>query len=204
MYVSFLERGRKMNDSKLKGKDLINIGIYAAITCILMMAVSMIGFVPVLMPLIGIVAPLICGIPLMLFMTKVKKFGMVTIMGIIMGVFLGITGMGIWPVIFGVVCGVIADFINKSGDYKDSKKIILGNGVLNVLMFGCMVPLYINVEEYFSTRQEFGQEYIDTVTNLMQPWTFPILLIGGFLAGIVGALIGRKLLKKHFEKAGIA
>lgn len=43
-----------MKDSKLKGKDLINIGIYAALTCIVMTAVSMIGFVPILLPMIGI------------------------------------------------------------------------------------------------------------------------------------------------------
>lgn len=193
-----------MNNLRLNGKDLINIGIYGALTCIVMTVVSMIGFVPVLLPLIGIIAPLFCGIPLMLFMTKVKKFGMVTIMGILMGGFLGITGMGIWPLIFGIICGIIADFIIKSGNYKDTKKIIIGNGVLNVLMFGCMVPLYINIEEYFSTRQGFGQEYIDAVVTVIQPWTFPVLLVAGFLAGIVGAMIGRKLLKKHFEKAGIA
>ena len=192
-----------MNDTKLKGKDLINIGIYAALTCVLMTAVSMIGFVPVLMPLIGVIAPIFCGVPLMLFMTKVKKFGMVTIMGIIMGVFLGITGMGIWPVIFGVIFGFLADLVDKSGNYKNGNRILLGNGVLSIIMFGCMVPLYINIDQYFSSRQGFGQEYIDTVTNLVQPWTFPVLLIAGFVAGVLGAWIGRKLLKKHFEKAGI-
>ena len=192
-----------MNDTKLKGKDLINIGIYAALTCVLMTAVSMIGFVPVLMPLIGVIAPIFCGVPLMLFMTKVKKFGMVTIMGIIMGVFLGITGMGIWPVIFGVIFGFLADLVDKSGNYKNGNRILLGNGVLSIIMFGCMVPLYINIDQYFSSRQGFGQEYIDTVTNLVQPWTFPVLLIAGFAAGVLGAWIGRKLLKKHFEKAGI-
>ena len=192
-----------MNDTKLKGKDLINIGIYAALTCVLMTVVSMIGFVPVLMPLIGVIAPIFCGVPLMLFMTKVKKFGMVTIMGIIMGVFLGITGMGIWPVIFGVIFGFLADLVDKSGNYKNGNRILLGNGVLSIIMFGCMVPLYINIDQYFSSRQGFGQEYIDTVTNLVQPWTFPVLLIAGFAAGVLGAWIGRKLLKKHFEKAGI-
>ena len=192
-----------MNDTKLKGKDLINIGIYAALTCVLMTAVSMIGFVPVLMPLIGVIAPIFCSVPLMLFMTKVKKFGMVTIMGIIMGVFLGITGMGIWPVIFGVIFGFLADLVDKSGNYKNGNRILLGNGVLSIIMFGCMVPLYINIDQYFSSRQGFGQEYIDTVTNLVQPWTFPVLLIAGFAAGVLGAWIGRKLLKKHFEKAGI-
>ena len=71
-------------------------------------------------------------------------------------------------------------------------------------MFGCMIPLYTSFDQYFSTRQDFGQEYIDTVAGLVQPWTFPVLLVATFVAGVIGAMIGRKLLKKHFEKAGIA
>ena len=35
------------NKKKLKGKDLINIGIYAAIYCVIMTAVAMLGFIPV-------------------------------------------------------------------------------------------------------------------------------------------------------------
>ena len=34
------------NKKKLKGKDLINIGIYAAIYCVIMTAVAMLGFIP--------------------------------------------------------------------------------------------------------------------------------------------------------------
>ena len=34
----------------LKGKDLINIGIYAAIYCVIMTAVAMLGFIPIMMP----------------------------------------------------------------------------------------------------------------------------------------------------------
>ena len=37
-------------DGKLKGKDLINIGIYAAIYCVIMTAVAMLGFIPIMMP----------------------------------------------------------------------------------------------------------------------------------------------------------
>lgn len=33
------------NKKKLKGKDLINIGIYAAIYCVIMTAVAMLGFI---------------------------------------------------------------------------------------------------------------------------------------------------------------
>jgi energy-coupling factor transport system substrate-specific component len=32
----------------------------------------------------------------------------------------------------------------------------------------------------------------------------PVLLIACFVCGILGGLLGRALLKKHFEKAGLA
>ena len=191
------------NENKLKGKDLINIGIYAAITCVVITAVSMIGFIPVLLPMIGIIAPLIAGIPLMLFMTKVRKFGMITIMSTIMGAYLWITGMGYWPCIFGFVCGILADLACKSGKYKSPKKAIFAHGLISQVYFGCMLPLYINLDEYCSSRQGYGQEYIDEVASVLQPWTIPVLIIGGFVSGIVGAWIGQKLLKKHFTPAGI-
>ena len=191
------------NENKLKGKDLINIGIYAAITCVVITAVSMIGFVPVLLPMIGIFAPLIAGIPMMLFMTKVRKFGMITIMSTIMGAYLWITGMGYWPCIFGFVCGIVADLICKGGKYNSPKKAMLAHGLISLTYFGCMLPLYINLEGYFSTRQGYGQEYVDGVAAVLQPWTIPALIVGGFAAGIVGAWIGQKLLKKHFTPAGI-
>lgn len=189
---------------RINGKDLINIGIYAAIYCVLVTAISMIGFIPVLMPLLSVLPPLIGGIPMMLFYTKVKKFGMITLMGIIVGIFLMITGMGIWPAIFGVVCGFVADLIAKSGGYTSLKKSVLSYGVMCLTFFGCFLPMFLNIEEYFSTRQSFGQEYIDALTAIVQPWTAPLYFIACLVFGILGGILGQKLLKKHFEKAGIA
>ena len=63
------------NKKKLKGKDLINIGIYAAIYCVIMTAVAMLGFIPIMMPLLCVIVPIFGGIPYMLFLTKVDKFG---------------------------------------------------------------------------------------------------------------------------------
>ena len=191
------------NEKKLKGRDLISIGIYAALTCVLVTAVSMIGFVPVLLPMLCIFAPLVAGIPQMLFMTKVRKFGMITMMGTIIGAFLWITGMGYWPCIFGIVCGFLADLICKSGGYRSARKAMIAHGVLSIVYFGCMLPLYLNLEAYFSTRQGYGEEYVAGVAGVLQPWTLPALIIGSFAAGILGAWIGQKLLKKHFTPAGI-
>ena len=192
------------NEKKLTGKDLINIGIYGAIYCVLMTAVAMLGYIPIMMPMLTVICPLICGVPMMLFMTKVKKFGMVTIMGVIVGIFLWITGMGYWPAIFGLVFGLLADLVDKSGNYKSAAKTVLGNGIFHLIIFGNFLPIYFNAESYFSTRQSFGQEYITSLTNIMQPWTAPILIVCCFVFGMLGALLGKKLLKKHFVKAGIA
>ena len=85
------------NENKLKGKDLINIGIYAAIYCVIMTCIAMLGYIPIMMPMLAVLCPLIGGIPIMLFYTKVKKFGMITIMGIIVGIYLWVTGMGDLP-----------------------------------------------------------------------------------------------------------
>lgn len=44
-----------MNNNKLKGKDLINIGIYAAIYCVLMTAIAMLGYIPIMMPMLAVI-----------------------------------------------------------------------------------------------------------------------------------------------------
>lgn len=193
-----------MDDSKkLKGKDLINLGIYGALYCVIMTAVSMIGFFPVLLVLLPVIAPIICGIPMMLFMTKVRKFGMVTIMAVIVGVFLMITGMGYWALVLGIVCGLAADFLCRSGEYASARKTVIANGIFHIMIFGTLIPLYLDLDGYFATREGFGPEYISSVAGLLQPWSAPLLILGAFAAGVVGALIGKSLLKKHFEKAGI-
>lgn len=192
------------NENKLKGKDLINIGIYAAIYCVIMTCIAMLGYIPIMMPLLAVFCPLVGGIPMMLFYTKTKKFGMITIMSVIIGIYLWVTGMGIWPAIFGVVFGFLADLVAKSGGFQSAAKTVLSHGVLCVMLFGNFLPLYIDREGYFASRQEFGQEYIDTLGNIMQPWTAPAIIIASFVFGVLGALLGKALLKKHFVKAGIA
>ena len=192
-------------NGKLKGKDLINIGIYAAIYCVIMTAVAMLGFIPIMMPLLCVIVPLLGGIPYMLFITKVDKFGMITIYSMIVGLFLWITGMGYWPFIFGVIFGFIADLVARSGNYKSGIKDILSAGIFNIVIFGNFVPLILNAKEYFKTRQSFGEDYINALVDIMShSWLMPVLFIASVICGIIGGFRGNAILKKHFVKAGIA
>lgn len=124
-------------------------------------------------------------------------------MGIIVGIYLCVTGMGVRPIVFGIIFGFLGDLVAKSGNYASAKKSVISYGVFCVLLFGNYLPLYIDPVGYFSTRQSFGQEYINTLSSIMQPWTAPALIVAAFVCGMIGALLGKALLKKHFAKAGI-
>lgn len=46
------------NSKKLNGKDLINIGIFLAIDFVIVFAVSITGFIPVMIPMLCVLCPL--------------------------------------------------------------------------------------------------------------------------------------------------
>jgi len=189
---------------KFQCKDLINVGIFAAIYFVIVFAVAMLGYIPVFMPLLCVIVPIVGGIPFMLFLTKVKKFGMIWIMSIIMGILMLLTGMGYYAIIVGAVSGLIAEFIYKSGSYKSMPKAVITSGVFSMWVWGNFIPLFFNKESYWATRQSYGQDYIDTLTSLLPTWMCPTLLVTAFLSGVIGGVVGKALLKKHFKKAGIA
>lgn len=96
------------NPAKLNGHDLMNIGIFGAIYFVILFVVAMLGIIPIFLPLLSVFVPIIGGIPFMLFLTKVKKPGMIFIMAIIMGLLMLLTGMGIWSLITSAITSTIA------------------------------------------------------------------------------------------------
>lgn len=48
--------------SRLQGKDLMNIGIYSAIYCVIVTGVAMLGYIPIMMPMLCVLVPLIAGV----------------------------------------------------------------------------------------------------------------------------------------------
>lgn len=194
-----------MEKSKLQAKDLINVGIFTAIYFVLFFAGMMLGYIPIFIPLLGFVCPILCGIPFMLYLTKVKKFGMVSLSGIILGLLNMLIGSGVLVLIFGVVFGIAADLIMKAGKYSSWKCTLLGNGVFSLWIMGFVSRMFLTRTEFFeSLVSGYGQEYVDTLMSYTPGWMFPVLFIVTFIGGILGALLGKAVLKKHFEKAGIA
>ncbi|HJC92433.1 MAG TPA: MptD family putative ECF transporter S component [Candidatus Mediterraneibacter excrementigallinarum] len=192
-------------DKKLQAKDLINLGLFTVLYFVLGCCVAIpIGFVPVFLPILGALWSLITGIPFMLFLTRVKKFGMVTLMGILSGLLMGLTGMGFWGIPMGVIFGLLGDMILKSGGYRSAKKSLFGYAVFSLWMVGTYIPMYFTVEaSWRSFADSFGEEYADRVMAVMPMWSSLLVVAGIFLFAILGGMLGRRLLRKHFAKAGI-
>lgn len=190
---------------KLNGKDLINVGIYSAIYFVIMMIVAMLGVIPVLYPTLVIFVPIIGGIPFMLFLTKVKKFGMIWIMSILMGVLMIVCGMGYYALIVGIVTGLLAELAFRSGKYNSTGKVVLTCGIFGLWVWGNYLQLFIDRESFFAspTRQGLGEDFINTINTLLPTWMCPVMLVICFVCGLLGGLIGKKMLKKHFSKVGI-
>ena len=132
--------------NRLQGKDLINIGIFTAIYFIVIFAAASIGFIPIFIPLISVIVPLVGGIPMMLFFSKIKKFGMLTITGIIGGIFFYLIGYG-WIGLLGwVLGGILSDVVLKIGGYQKFKAD-LAAGTLGEVYIFCGEESYLR--EYY-------------------------------------------------------
>lgn len=194
-----------MNE-KIQAKDLISLGLFTVLYFVLGCCVAIpIGLVPVFLPVLGALWTLITGIPFMLYAVRVKKFGLVTIMAILSGLLMGLTGMGYWGILTGAVFGVLGDLLMKSGEYRSAKKTILGYGVFSLWMVGTYIPMYFMVEQSRADfAAGFGEEYADKVMSVMPTWSLILVVAGIFVFAILGSLLGKAVLKKHFVKAGIA
>lgn len=192
-------------ENKLQAKDLINIGLFTVLYFVLGYCVAIpIGFVPIFLPILGALWTLITGIPFMLFAVRVKKFGMVTIMAVLSGLLMGLTGMGFWGILTGAVFGLLGDLIMKSGGYQSAKKTILGYGVFSLWMVGTYIPMYFMVEQSRTDfAKSFGDEYADKVMSVMPMWSIVLVIAAIFLFALLGGRIGKAILKKHFSRAGI-
>ena len=191
-------------NNKLNTKDLINVGIFTAIYTVIFFTVSMIGLIPVFMLLLPFLIPFVGGIPFMLYLTKVNKFGMVTITGILVSIILFASGQA-WPVlVITVPSALIADLIFKSGGYKNWRKTHLGFCIFSLWIIGSLLPLWIMRDSYIELgRAGYGDTYVDTLISLTPVWVLPILVVLTVIGATAGAYLGRRVLRKHFIRAGI-
>ncbi|MCR5798364.1 MAG: MptD family putative ECF transporter S component [Eubacterium sp.] len=195
-----------METKKLTAKDFITIGIYTAIWFVVEFACGMLGYIhPFVVAAYVVLLPLAGAIPMMLFYSKLEKFGMITIMSILIAIIMFVTGMGFLGAPFIIIAGLAADFIAKAGGYKNFKMIVISYGVFCIWICANYFPVIVTTKSYKKDLLDggFSAEYADTLFRLINYKTIAVLLLICVIFGIIGAFLGKAVVRKHFEKAGI-
>jgi energy-coupling factor transport system substrate-specific component len=192
--------------NRISAKDLINIGLFTVLYLIVVFVVAMLGYIPIFIPLLSVLVPLAAGIPYMLFLTKVKKFGMVLIQGILVGLFYSLMGMSLWALACTFVCSLLAELILRTGGYKSAKKAILSYAIVSCWVMGNFLPIFVARNAYYDMiiASNYGTAYADGLMAFMPDWILPVLLVSCFVFGILGGLLGKATMRKHFQRAGLA
>ena len=187
-----------MENNKLKVKDLVNIGIFSA----LYMVISMIVMIPVgIAPILWLIWPGIAGLFggafFTLLMTKVPKQGAALYFA---------TGECTWVIIVTfAVAGILGEAARKVLGYKSFKGIALAGGFTAFGFIGSPLPMWLFQDAYMKSIEEMGMgvEYVEGLQSMISAGSFIGMLAVAFVGGLIGTLVGRLMLKKHFEKAGI-
>ena len=194
-----------MQKKGLTGKDLINVGIYTAIYLAVVFVIGATNAIPIMYPISMVIIPLIAGIPMMLYYTKIEKFGMLTITGAILAIFFYLSGYTWICVAFLFPTALIADIILKVGGYKKFGVIVISYMIYALGMLGGPANLWFAGESYWDgIRESMGEQYAEQLSSYMPSWMLWVGIILVIIGATLGALLGRKMLKKHFVKAGIA
>lgn len=193
---------------KLTIPDLISIGVFTAIYFVLVAiatfasALLLPGISNIFLPAI---AALISGSVYMLLAAKLQKFGGITIMGLVMGVFFFVSGHFVLSFAANILFGVLADCVAALGKYRNRKLLLASYIVFSYGLTGPILPLWFMKDAYVAALQARGKDaaYIDALFAPVNTGTFAACLAAILVCAVLGGLFGQKMLKKHFAKAGI-
>jgi energy-coupling factor transport system substrate-specific component len=193
--------------TQLKGKDLINLAIFSLLFFLIFMAVALpTGLLVFLYPFCVGIAIIPCGIVWAYLRAKVpKRFGMI-IQGVIFALTAFLLGSG-WFVAAGLLAGgILAELLSGVGAYKSMKWDTAGYAAFAVCYnLGMFALILFARDYYFDFCVESGMD-AGYMNALIDFFSGPMLLLTSALAAagaVIGMLLGRRFLKKHFERAGI-
>ncbi|WP_173341845.1 MptD family putative ECF transporter S component [Fibrobacter succinogenes] len=196
--------GKKSSNTLVR--DLVNVGIFAALYFVLAFASSSIGYIPALIIFSTGSISLVTSIPLFLFFLKIDRpifccllfssfFGCVMLM----------MGQSLLMLPIFVTVGVLTGFCLKIL-HKSFWGLFSANVSMSLLSSSMMLPLWLSTEEYLAYASGMSDEgYVAKMAELANSyWPLVAIFAFGILGAVVGSFIARRVMKKHFERIGLA
>ena len=197
-----VKKRRTKNNEKMNVRDYIT----AAIMYVLMFLVYAGVGAPIGMTVAGSLfvfaaCAVVWGTIFILLFTKVNKKGVVLLFGLIWA---AMQLMSFWGVAIVIAIGaVIAELLWDKLDRRKLSTMLLCFTVQVIFLYlGMTLPLIFMKDMYLAAVSAYADLYSTVFDMLIGPMFF-VGLAATVVGCIVGAFLGKLLLKKHFEKAGI-
>ena len=192
----------KKNSEKMNVRDYITAAIMYVIMFIVYAAVgSPIGMTVAGSIFVFAACALVWGTIFMLLFTKVNKKGVVLLFGLIWA---AMQLMSFWGVAVVIAIGAIVSEIlwRKMNRRKFSTMLICFTVQVVFLYLGMTLPLIFMKDMYLASVSSYAELYSTVFDMIVGPFFF-VGLAATIIGCIIGAFLGKALLKKHFQKAGI-
>ena len=193
-------------DHSLKPKDLITVGVFTAMYFVVFFGFGMLGLVGPAVHAVGIVlGSLANGIVFALYVTRIRKPGMIFLTGIISSLLMVLTGHAWTTLVTAAVFSILAEIVLARGRYRSARASALAYGVFSLWVAGPILPLYYQHDAYIADiGKKMGDGYARAWETLFSPAFLLGLLVVVFVSSFLGGRLGQKMLRKHFMRAGIA
>ena len=193
-------------DHSLKPKDLITVGVFTAMYFVVFFGFGMLGLFGPAVHAVGIVlGSLANGIVFALYITRIRKPGMIFLTGIISSLLMVLTGHAWTTLVTAAVFSILAEIVLARGRYRSARASALAYGVFSLWVAGPILPLYYQHDAYIADiGKKMGDGYARAWETLFSPAFLLGLLAVVFVSSFLGGRLGQKMLRKHFMRAGIA
>ena len=193
-------------DHSLKPKDLITVGVFTAMYFVVFFGFGMLGLFGPAVHAVGIVlGSLANGIVFALYITRIRKPGMIFLTGIISSLLMVLTGHAWTTLVTAAVFSILAEIVLARGRYRSARASALAYGVFSLWVAGPILPLYYQHDAYIADiGKKMGDGYARAWETLFSPAFLLGLLVVVFVSSFLGGRLGQKMLRKHFMRAGIA
>ena len=194
------------NTKKWSVKDVVTLVLMTVLLIVIQLGINMVCMVNdfVSMVLSVGITMLVCGPVYFLMVNRIRKRSVSLVYMTLLGLVFLI--MGNWFLLpWFIVVGIIAEIILWKGITLN--RLTVSWTVSSLLYNGVnLLPVWFFWDTYYSFAVASGMEqsYIDAyVQYYTAPGWVVFILIFTMFCGFLGSLVGRKLIQKHFKKAGV-
>lgn len=182
--------------NKLKIKDIITVVLLSLINVVIFFASSLLYATPITIILMPVFFALLEGVVYFIIGTKVKKPGATLIYSIVRA----IMGGYLPYIILFILSGVIAELLLWKIGYGNGKALTVSYIINQVFAaFGSTVIPYAIAAKAMADQavSDGRQDNILKASEILRSWWSVALVAGVIVAAFIGAMIGRRIVKKH-------